>query len=74
MSSLGFCLKTELPKDWDQGIFASTDWDKVLVKNPVLKRVLDKVNYSERIASWHKDHNQIDWEAETTRSQCLLLR
>jgi hypothetical protein len=51
-------LKEELPTDWGLGTVDNIDWDEVFSKE-VLKQVLDKVNYSERFASWHKDYNQI---------------
>jgi hypothetical protein len=36
-----------------------------------MKRLIGKMNYSERFAQWHKDYDEIDWEAELSRSPIL---
>jgi hypothetical protein len=39
----------------------------------LLKRLINKTNYSEKFAQWHKDYNEIDWEAELSKSPILCV-
>jgi hypothetical protein len=67
-SSVTSAAVKEMPGEFD---LDQINWDKVLQANPILKRVLDTVDFSKKVAKWHKDYDQIDWDSEISKSPVI---